>query len=101
MAKDFEITLMGEAMKMIRLASGLTATDLAQELDWSQGYVSQIESGQRHPTVRNLKKWCEALGIKFHELVGAEQALMTLIGTSKAKGLALQRKKMAAVIQEI
>ena len=44
----------GPALRAIREAKGFTATEVARELEVTQGQVSNWEAGRRNPTRGNL-----------------------------------------------
>ncbi|WP_409516102.1 MULTISPECIES: helix-turn-helix domain-containing protein [Brevundimonas] len=52
--------VIGANVKRLRLALGLTQEQLADRCDFDQRYISQLERGQRNPTVlsctRSLKR---------------------------------------------
>ena len=48
----------------IREAKGYTQEKLAYESGMSKGYLSEVESGKKSPTVRTLEKLAETLDIE-------------------------------------
>ena len=53
----------GRKIKEARYAAGLTQVQLCEIADVSQGYLSQIESGARRPSLDALKKLSDALAV--------------------------------------
>ena len=56
----------GEEIRQLRLAKGLTLRDLAQRSGRSLGYLSQIERDSVQPSLATLKSIAEALGIEVN-----------------------------------
>lgn len=55
-------SVIGANVKLLRLALGLTQEQLADRCDFDQRYISQLERGQRNPTVLSLHEIAQALG---------------------------------------
>lgn len=53
----------GDTVRILRKAAGLTTTDLAKKTGASTTLLSLIEKGERTPSVPLLKKMAEALRI--------------------------------------
>jgi transcriptional regulator with XRE-family HTH domain len=53
----------GNAIKTIRKEQGITQLELSDKTGISQTSLSQIESGLKRPSDKNLKKICEVLEI--------------------------------------
>ena len=84
------LTLLREA----REKSGLTQTDLAQQLGMSQSDVSKCEIGARRLDIIEVKMWAETLGIGFLELVQSlEERTRTDIVLKGEANVKLQSKK--------
>jgi len=60
---------LGENIKKLRLAKGLTQGDLCRKLEVDRAYMSNIESGKKNPTLSTLEKIANALGISSSELL--------------------------------
>lgn len=57
----------------LRTKKGLTQSELAELIDTSQSYLSQIEAGRKQPSIKMMRRISEALGCSFSELMnGAE-----------------------------
>ena len=61
--------LVGENVKRIRLARGLTQEQFAEQSGFSQQYLSTLERGHRNPSIVTLYKLATALGVSHVELV--------------------------------
>ena len=60
---------MGEKLKAVRLAAGLTQGQLAELVGVQQRDISRWENGHREPGVLIVKKMAQALGCSMDELV--------------------------------
>lgn len=49
-------------LRELRLAQGITQSELAERLGWTQMNVSKVETSVRRLDVIELKLWVEALG---------------------------------------
>lgn len=52
-------------LRQLREDSGLTQTQLARELGWTQTKVSKCERGERRLDIVEVRRWCGAMGISF------------------------------------
>ena len=63
--------LVGENVKMARIAKGMTQEELAEKSGFSQRYISGLESGRRNPTIVTIYEIAQALGVSHEALVRA------------------------------
>lgn len=68
----------GQQVRALRQAAGLTQTQLAERTGGSQPGIAQLEAGRRVPTLATLEKLAVALG---HDLV---VVLPCGLGTARA-----------------
>ena len=61
MALDYNI--IGERLKKARINNGLTQEKLAEKLDVSIAFLSRIERGSSHISLKRLSQICDILGI--------------------------------------
>ena len=61
MALDYNI--IGERLKKARTEKGLTQEKLSEKLDVSIAFLSRIERGSSHISLKRLSQICEILGI--------------------------------------
>jgi transcriptional regulator with XRE-family HTH domain len=59
---DKQVTL-GNAIKLVRTATGIKQGALAKKLDVSANYLSLIENGKREPSISFLKRLAGALQV--------------------------------------
>ncbi|MCX6756305.1 MAG: helix-turn-helix transcriptional regulator [Candidatus Nomurabacteria bacterium] len=60
---------LGENMKKIRVAKGMTQGDICRALDVDRAYISNVESGNKNPTLSTITKLAKALGVSIDELL--------------------------------
>jgi transcriptional regulator with XRE-family HTH domain len=61
--EDESTVTLGNAIKLIRTARGLTQRALAKKLDVTANYLSLIESDKREPSLSFLKRLASELGV--------------------------------------
>lgn len=61
MSEDVRL-LVGQNVRRVRIATGLTQAQLAERMGVDRSYVSGLELGQRNPTVLTLWHLAQALG---------------------------------------
>lgn len=61
--------LLGEAVRTGRQAAGMSQERLAEKADLSTVFISRMEGGVESPSVDNLVKIAEALGVRVRDLV--------------------------------
>ena len=60
---------LGNNLKRIRLAKGMSQGDLAKILGLHPTYISSIERGVRNMSLKNIEKLAKALGVSIKNLV--------------------------------
>ena len=56
-------------MKRIRLARQMTQGDICRKLGVDRAYISNVESGNKNPTLSTITKLAKALSISVDELL--------------------------------
>lgn len=56
-------------MKKIRLAKEMTQGDICRKLEVDRAYISNIESGNKNPTLSTITNLAKALGVSVDELL--------------------------------
>lgn len=72
MTADNSAKKLGENIKKIRLAKGLTQGDLCRKLEVDRAYMSNIESGKKNPTLSTITNIAKALEISVDKLLKSE-----------------------------
>lgn len=60
----------GEQIKSYRIRLGLTQSQVANELEVTPGYISNVENGRTAMSLRFLIYYAKLMGITLDELVG-------------------------------
>ena len=60
---------LGEQLRKIRVQKGMSQGDIAKKLGVHRSYISGIERGIRNPTVKNLERLADALGVDPRNLL--------------------------------
>lgn len=56
--------MLGKYLKDYRLSNNLTQTQMAEKLETSQSYYSQLEAGVRKPSFRTISKLAKLLNLE-------------------------------------
>lgn len=56
----------GNYIKQLRTGRGWTQVDLAERMNCSKQYISQIEGSKRLPNLENLEKFAEAFELQLN-----------------------------------
>ena len=60
---------LGENIKLIRKEKGMSQGDLCRALELDRAYISNVENGNKNPTLTTIEKIAVALGVKVSELL--------------------------------
>jgi len=60
---------LGENIRRIRLAKGMTQGDLCRKLEVDRDYMSNVESGKKNPTLSTIGRIAKALNVSIEELM--------------------------------
>jgi len=66
---DNSAKILGKNIKKIRLAKGMTQGDICRKLKIDRAYMSNIESGNKNPTLSTITNLATALGVSVDELL--------------------------------
>ncbi len=69
----------GQKIREVRKAGGLTLREIAKKVGLTPGAISQIECGRSNPSVGTLKAIADALGITMGSLFDGSQSLESAI----------------------
>lgn len=83
--------MFGQALKLLRRYQGLNQSVLAKKVGVSRSYISEIESGNRTPSLDLLNRYAEVFNIPVSSLMFFAEALQDKQNVSsrleKAKGI--------------
>lgn len=60
---------LGENIKRIRALKNMTQGDLCRALDLDRAYISNVENGNKNPTLATIEKIAGALDVSVDELL--------------------------------
>ena len=60
---------LGQNMKRIRLTKQMSQGDICRKLGVDRAYISNVESGNKNPTLSTITKLAKALGVSVKELL--------------------------------
>ncbi len=60
---------LGVNIRRIREAKGMTQGDLCRKLEIDRAYMSNVENGNKNPTLATIEKIAKALGVSIDELM--------------------------------
>lgn len=84
-SKGHGVDALGERLRSLRTARGLTIIQLAELAGVSSGLISQIERGNSNPSIKTLQRLRGALGVNLWEFLdGHPQAAPAEAGASVA-----------------
>lgn len=92
--------MFGQALKLLRRYQGLNQESLAEKLGVSRSYISELESGNRTPSLDLLGRYADVFNIPISSLVFFAEALQDQENLSgrieKSKGVIA--KKIIALL---
>lgn len=96
----------GRVIKGLRLEQGLKLEPLANDLDLATSTLSRIESGRHKPSVDNLVRIAEALGVRVSDIFREAESQVVPASAelrealSEYEDLALQLRKVFHSLDE-
>jgi transcriptional regulator with XRE-family HTH domain len=87
------MSIIGENIRKLRKAKGLTQTELAEKLGTTQFVITNYERGRNNPTTAKMPEIAKALGVTLEELYGLKGAERPAEekGSSKRREIQLQK----------
>jgi len=64
-----EAEKLGENLKRIRTAKGISQGEISRKLEVDKSFVSNIENGKTNPTLSTIAKIAKAIGVSVGELM--------------------------------
>ena len=61
--------MLGEQLRLSRMAAGLTQEELGFRAQVDRSYISQLERDLKSPTVEMLFRLCKAMGVQASSLI--------------------------------
>ena len=60
---------LGQNMKRIRLTKQMSQGDICRKLGVDRAYISNVESGNKNPTLSTITKLAKALGVSVGKML--------------------------------
>ena len=92
-------SILGEKVKQLRNRRGLKQDDLAEILELSRSQISNLESGRRNLSIRQLEKLCEYFKVDMSYFLMSETTDSCLDLIEKAKVL-FESKELTNIQKE-
>lgn len=86
--------IIGDKLRKLRIAKGLSAGDIAKEVNITQSYMSRFENNKTLPSIEILQDICEFYGITLSEFFSEEIDPEICLFISKVKKLSLRQKRI-------
>jgi transcriptional regulator with XRE-family HTH domain len=91
--------MLHEALRVLRVLNDLKSVELADKLDISPGYLSEIENGKKEPTLDLIRRFAQVFKTTPSALLFFAEDITK---ESKAKNFkAIARKKAIQLLQRI
>jgi transcriptional regulator with XRE-family HTH domain len=58
----------GKRVRVLRRAKGLSQLDLAAACNLNRAYISEVETGKRNISLRNIRAIADAVGVSLEKL---------------------------------
>lgn len=94
--------LVGQRIRAIRLAKGISGRSLAERCGVSPSFISQVEGGQASPSIGSLERLARALGVGISDLFEPGPIVspyVTRVGQRKRLASTWSRAMIEAVVE--
>lgn len=54
---------LGSVLKLLRIANNMTVKELAEKMEVSSTYITEVEANNKNPSLNTLTKYSTALGV--------------------------------------
>lgn len=94
--------MIGEALRLLRIFNGYKSVELAQKLEISQSYVSEIENNKKQPTMEILDKYAAIFDMKKSTLLLFAESLEDdiEINSNKKQKVAQAGMKLLKILEK-
>ena len=79
--------LLNQALKLMRVYHDLTQADLAAKLEVTKSYISEIEAGNKTPSLQVLEQYAKAFDIPLSSILFFAENIENPSNVSKAQNL--------------
>jgi transcriptional regulator with XRE-family HTH domain len=91
--------VLNKALRLIRIFHDLTQKDLANKLQISKSYLSELESGKKNPTLEIITKYSEQFDIPLSSIMFFSESMDSGDNAEKLRGFV--SKKVIAILDFI
>lgn len=95
--------MIGEALRLLRIFNGYKSVELAEKLEISQSYVSEIENNKKQPTMEILDKYASVFDMKKSTLMLFAESLEkdATIQKNQKQRVALAGMKLLKILEKV
>jgi len=95
--------MIGEALRLLRIFNGYKSAELAQKLEISQSYVSEIENNKKQPTMEILDKYATIFDMKKSTLLLFAESIEDdiEINSNKKQKVAQSGMKLLKILERV
>ena len=86
--------MLGERIRERRNELGLSLRTLAEEVDLTASFLSQIERAQADPSIRSLRRIADALGVSLFHFLVERESVSPVVRKDERKRLELPGSKV-------
>ncbi len=93
---------MGEALRLLRIFNGYKSAELAELLEISQSYVSELENNKKQPTMEILDRYAKVFEMKKSTLFLFAESLETEKNKlDKKQRVAVAGMKLLKILEKV
>ena len=92
--------MIGEALRLLRIFNGYKSAELAEMLEISQSYVSEIENNKKQPSMEILDKYASIFDMKKSTLLLFAESLEEDKNDKKQR-VALAGMKLLKILEKV
>lgn len=93
---------MGEALRLLRIFNGYKSAELAELLEISQSYVSELENNKKQPTMEILERYAKVFEMKKSTLfLFAESLEMDKNKLDRKQRVAVAGMKLLKILEKV
>lgn len=78
------MSMLAEALRLLRVFHDMKQGELAERLELSKSYVSEIENGNRTPSLDVIEKYAETFGVPISSIMFFSEQLESQKGKQSA-----------------
>lgn len=95
--------MIGEALRLLRIFNGYKSAELAEKLEISQSYVSEMENNKKQPTMDILDKYAAIFDMKKSTLLLFAESLEEdeQIQSNKKQKVAFAGMKLLKILEKV